>query len=364
MANTVPASMPVPDVGLLLSGQWLDAASVAPLGQASNFAQAHVGSGTPRVLQAFPLRGSGAPGSPLFDYHTNALNEVCVWRIPDTRGVTSVECYVYAKSTSGAGEVEFRSTTGGGVTGAQLVDASWKLHGPYSLDIDASGGYETVSMHLDGNGDHVYVAGVLITVPSEPSPLPAGESPIGCVALDADELGADEPLAADTGAQLRANADALRQVPHVYLNWSATKGSVDGVDGERMVAWPHAMPALVWLDTEAQDWELTIHVRATPAVSDTYVRVHVGTTIAPGYLRTVEIAVPGGGAQGWFTGTIRLPNRRRVLRRMPAGWESVMIVVLPKMTASDSQKAWERREGGDPDMLSTAEINSISIWGR
>ena len=368
MANAVTAALPVPDVGLVLAGQSLDSAPATVFGQANNWAMAHVGSGTPRVSQSYPLRGSSAPGTAIAQYSTNALNDVASWRIPDTRGATSVDCYLLAMSTTGAAEVKWTSSTGAASTGLQLIGAAWALHGPFALTVDTTGGYETVTMHLDGNTDTIYLAGVTIVVPPDASPLAAVATPIGCIPIDADELAVDEPLASGTGRQIIDNVSALRDVPHVYWSWSGLEDcTVDGIigtRGRRMLAVPHVMPCVVWVDTDKESWSLTIHVRCNRIGSATTVVVHACTSVEPDYLRSVTIAIPGGATRDWYTGSLELPTGRRKLQGLPAGWETVYLLIWPEPTATNAAAQWQEREGGEPGMQSTAEIESVSIWGR
>lgn len=368
MANTVPAALPVPDVGLVLAGQSLDSVPVAVFGQANNWAMAQVGSGTPRISQSYPLRGSSAPGTAIAQYSTNAANNVAEWQIPDTRGATSVNCYLLAMSTTGAAEVEWKSTTAVAATGVQLIGATWALHGPFALTIDATAGFETVTMYLDGNGDTIHLAGVWVGVPPDASPLAAAATSIGCIPIDASELAVDEPLASGTGRQIIDNVSALRDVPHVYWNWSGLEDcTVDGIIGDRgkrMLSVPHVMPCIVWADTDKESWSLTIKVRCQQKGDDRFVAVHACTSVEPDYLRSVTIAVPTGGARAWFSGTLELPTGRRKLQGLPSGWETVYLLIWPEPTATSAAAQWQEREGGEPGMQSTAEIESVSIWGR
>jgi hypothetical protein len=278
---------------------------------------------------------------------------------------TSVDCYVYAKSTSGVGEVEFVSTTAGAVTGPQVIGATLDLYGPYALTIDASGGYETVSIWLDANGGAhaIDLAAVLVVVPPESSPLAAGELDSGCVAFDAGELAADEPLASAQGRRIIDNATTLRAVPHVYWNWSAFDHFPTDPLPNMMRSVPHVIPCVVWADTEREGWDLTVHVRATASGVDKYVYLHAGLDAMPGYDITTAITVTAGTTEGWVTGTLRVPSRRKLLKSVP-GWETIMLTVYPNPTESDAPKNWKRREGGEDGMLSSAEIHSISVWGR
>ena len=359
MANDIPATEPAPDVGLLMSGQQLDEA-VAVLAQASNWAQAFIGSGTPRVLQVFPLRGSSAPGTALVTYTSNSMSVVCEWPVPDTRGVTSVDCYIVAKSSTGAGEVEFRSVVEGGITGAQVIGTTLELHGPFALDIDASGGYEKVRMFLDANGDTISLAAALVVVAPEVA-LGAGADGMGCVAFDAAELDANEPLAADTGKQLVANLGPMRHVPHVYYSWSAVANTTLSTDGNRMVAWPHIASVPVWPDTERQEWELTIVARVGPT-SGGVLKIHACQSAEFPTLDATEINVSSSLSEQYVTGTIRLPARR-ILRSMPDGWGSVAVMVWPEPTAADAvDQLYEAIGGGDA--LTDVDIRSLSMWGR
>jgi hypothetical protein len=378
VANTIPASIPVPDEGLLLAGQYLDAAGVLTLGEASNWAMAQAGSGAPRVLQLYPLRSASTqPGTETIAYTTNALKDVAAWRIPDTRGVTSVDCYIYAKSTTGAGEVEWRSSTALAVTGVQLIGAAWALHGPYALTIDATAGWDTITMYLDGNTDTIGFAAVLVQVPPLSGNIAAGITANGCVGIDSGELVSGESMASDTGRQIITNVTAIRTVPHVYWNWSALEDCVDGTtlvahgaNGMRMAAIPHMIPCVVWLDTTSNSWVLTVHVRATgiAAVTSSVV-LHVCTESNPEYVATSTITVGIAAAVAWYTTTIQLPNDLRVIRSVREGsTQSAFLMVWPKPTAVvglGNADAWISEHNGMlASDFSTASVNSVSVWGR
>lgn len=360
MANTIPASEPAPDIGQLMAGQQLDE-SVAELFRASNWAQAYAGSGTPRVMQAFPLRhASSPPGTAVVTYTSSTAQQVCEWLIPDTRGATSVDCYIYAKNQAGvAGTVEFRAGSGG-VTGLHALSASWALHGPLSLTVDTSGGSDTVTLWLDANGTTISLGGVMVCVPPQAS-LAAGADGAGAIPFDEDEHIADETLGSYAGAQLVANLTAIRNIPHVYVSWSGVDHTALGNDGRPMVAWPHIWTVPVWEDTARKDWEVTVNVRATEAASATVIGVMAvdSATLQP--LATAAIDVGVGTATSWYSHTMVLP-RRRVLRNMPDGWGTVALLVWVEPHATDAVEQVYELEGA-VDGLTTAEIRGVCVWG-
>jgi len=360
MANAIPASEPAPDIGQLMAGQQLDE-SIAALFQASNWAQAYAGSGTPRVQQAFPLRhASSAPGTAVVTYTSGAAQQVCEWKIPDTRGATSVDCYIYAKNAAGvAGTAEFRAGSGG-VTGAQALTASWALYGPLALTVDTSGGSDTVQLWLDANGTTISLGGVMVMVPPQSS-LAAGADGAGAIAFDEDEHLADETVGSYAGAQLVNNLTAIREIPHVYVSWSGVENTALGNDGRPMVAWPHIWTVPVWEDTARKDWAVTVNVRATEAAGATVIGVMAvdSATLQP--LATAAIDVGVGTATSWYSHTMVLP-RRRVLRNMPDGWGTVALLIWTAPSATDADVNLYELEGA-VDGLTTAEIRGVSVWG-
>ena len=361
MANAIPAAEPAPDVGQLMAGQQLDE-SVAELFRASNWAQAYAGSGTPRVLQAFPLRhaSSHPPSTGLVTYTSSTAQSVCEWTIPDTRGATSVDCYIYARNTAGvAGTAEFRAASGG-VTGAHALSASWALHGPLALTVDTSGGSDVVSLWLDANGTTISLGAVMVCVPPQAS-LGAGADGAGAIAFDEDEHLSDETLGSYAGAQLVSNLTAIRAIPHVYVSWSGVEHTALGNDGRPMVAWPHIWTLPVWADTARKDWTVTIAVRVKQTASAKVVGVMAvdSATLQP--LETAAIDVGVGTSVVWYTHTMVLP-RRRILRNMPDGWGTVALLVWVEPTGTDAVTQVYELEGA-VDGLSTAEVRSVCVWG-
>lgn len=360
MANAIPASEPAPDIGQLMAGQQLDE-SIAELFRASNWAQAYAGSGTPRVMQAFPLRhASSPPGTALVEYTSGTAQQVCEWKIPDTRGATSVDCYIYAKNAAGvAGTIEFRAGSGG-VTGLQALTASWALYGPLALTVDTSGGSDTVQLWLDANGTTISLGGVMVCVPPQSS-LGAGADGAGAIAFDEDEHVADETVGSYAGAQLVANLTAIRSIPHVYVSWSGVANTTLGNDGRPMVAWPHIWTVPVWEDTARKEWAVTVNVRATQGASATVIGVMAvdSATLQP--LATAAIDVTSGATTAWYSHTMVLP-RRRVLRNMPDGWGTVALLVWVEPHATDAVEQVYELEGA-VDGLTTAEIRGVCVWG-
>ena len=122
-----PATRTPPDVGLLLAGNALASRAYAPLARASNFVQAHTGSGT---LASRSRSRAGAQVRPGCASTSGAASPVAGWWIPATRGATSVDCYIVGSSVGGGGTAEFRSTTGAAVTGLSALPAAVGLVGP------------------------------------------------------------------------------------------------------------------------------------------------------------------------------------------------------------------------------------------
>lgn len=368
MANTVPTTRTPTDVGLLLAGNSLASRAYKPLARASNFVQAHTGSGTPRAVQAFARRGSGPTG--VFRYTVSAASPVAGWWVPDTRGATSVDCYIIGSSVGGGGTGNFKSTVAAAATGPSVLPATPGLVGPLALDIDASGGVEEVVLWLDATGGAIVVDSVLILVPPQSSPLDTGTGDDGCVAFDVDELGADQPLSSDTMRQLRSNAETLRQVPHVFWNWSGLTGTAAGTNAPYMHAQAHIMPTVAWPDTDRDQLEVTIKARVLRSASDTNVRVHVTTGPRVGdIVSTCDILVAGGAATLVnVSGTTTL-RKRRFMANLAPGLQSCALMVWPLMAWPgnadnlDAQAWWAEHTGGSPDLLTTAKVNRLTVWG-
>ena len=170
--------------------------------------------------------------------------------------------------------------------------------------------------------------------------------------------------------RLRATATTLRQVPHVYWNWSGLTGATLGTDALYMHAEPHVMPVPVWPDTDRDDLSVTIKAKAYRTASDTHVRVHAATgCTAESIVSTCEILVAGGAA-GLVdvSGTVRLP-KRRYLRGLAAGLPSVNLLVWPEMAwpgnafSIPAADWWAQHTGGVPEMLTTAKVNRLTVWG-
>lgn len=368
MANDVPATRTPPDVGLLLAGNALASRAYAPLARASNFTQAHTGSGTPRVSQSFARRGTGPTG--VCVYTSGAASPVAGWWVPNTRGATSVDCYVVGSSVGGGGTVEFRSTTGAAVTGLAALPAAVGLVGPLALTIDASGGYDEVKLWLDASGGAITVDSVLVLVPPQSSPLAVGLGDDGCVAFDVNEMEADQPLSADAVQQIRANAETLREVPHVFWNWSGLTGTTAGTDAPFMHSQVHSMPVPVWPDTDRDDLEVTIRAKVLRSAGDTHVRVHAATGCrVEDIVSTCEMVVTGGASTLVdVTGTMRLP-KRRYLRNVAPGLPSCALWVWPVMGwPGDAFSVaaldwWGQHTGGAPELLTTAKVNRLTVCG-
>lgn len=377
MANTVPASPVAPDVGLLMAGNSLRASAIKTMPQASNFIHAHVGSGTPVVMQSFPRQHNSVspPTTGVLLYNANSNANVCRWHIPNVRGATSVNCYVYASSVGGLGKVQFSATAAAASTAQTLIPSTTgALVGPIALTIDASGGYEEILMKLDGSGGggtaDITLDAVMVIVPPQSSPLAAGVDSLNAVAFDANEHDADRPFAADAALQLRTNLAGFITVPKIYWSWSGLDNCNGNPEQKYMRSVCHVMPAVVWRDTADESLEIQVHVYAVADVADTAVRIHAHSAFDPGYTTTCELAVPAASGTAWRTGTIQIPSRNRVLRNLPrngargADFDTILLSVWPAMTAAGAQDRWQRRTSGEVGQLSTAKIRSLAVWGR
>lgn len=361
MANNVPVSLPVPDVGLLLAGQSLDSQSIEPLGQAVNWLAAHLGSATPRILQLYPAEGTSRPGTSICRYTSLAQQQVSEWRIPATRGASSVECYLYCVSTSSTSTVRWDSVTqGDSVT--TFLSTSWTLI-QATLDIDTAAGYETIRMYLDAGAAPatIQVGAVMVMV----DPATSLPSTSWVVPFDEDELAVNQSLNAEQGVRICNDLATMRvEAPHVYWSWSSfAHEATTHPESRYMVAWPHCMTALVWADTQREEWNLTIHARVQQGTYDQTLTIHAHVGASGPYQRSVTLQVPAGASEIWVTGSIRLPNHRRVARNMPAGWETIMLIIWPEPSAADAVSEWTQLQGEPPSALSSRSLMSLCVWG-
>lgn len=366
MGNTVPAGLGSVPLAPMLAGAPLKASAVAPIGEVNNSIVARIGTGSPRIAQAWPRLGSSAGSEAhLFAYAPASLATVCEWRIPGTRGAVEVECYIYGMSTGGGGVCKLVSVTGAADTGNITLGAVAALHGPYTLAVDTSGGYDTVRLRCDATGGTVYIDSVLIRVPALSSPLDPGDLGDGMVAVDTGELAEGESLSADLGRIVRANLSAAREVPHVYVQWSGCRGFTPSatIEYENMRNVPHLWPVLRLPDVSRDSTELTVHACLKGRDGTTNFRLLVGSSHLPGYLARLDIEVAHGAAEAWYTGTIRIPSAR-VLRQLGPGFGavgSVFLVVWPM--DADAAARMGRYEGVSDDDVTTCHVRGLSVWG-
>ena len=365
MANIIPASVPTPEQGDLLTGQGMDSATIKLLFEACNWAQAYNGTGTPRISQTFPRRGTTTPTG-LVVYTSPFDRQIASWLIPDTRGATQVACYAYGSSVGGGGKIGFRSHIENDFTGMQNLPATPGLVGPYYIDIDTSGGYEEIELLLGAGGGDVTLDSILVVVEPLSSPIAAGADSLGVVAFDEGEHDPDEPLASDAGRRLISNLTALRTIPHVYYQWSGVS-EISNLTADRMVGVSHTIPLIVWPDTEnEEDWELTVWVNARNTVLvDTEVVINVGVGSNPNtFDRQARITIPAGSAAQWRETTLKLPNHHKLIRQSGmSSLESVSITIWPVPVSAHGIEDYIGEWGGAESQLSTAEILGISIWG-
>jgi hypothetical protein len=360
VANSFGAAYLAPDIGLLMAGRGLTAAAVAPLGEASNWTAAHIGSGTPRICQTWGKRGNTTQDP---QWTVTDDEDVARWRLVDTRGATEVVAYVWGGSAAGDGEVYLSSSAD---TSDRLeLPATPGLVGPISLTVDCESGEEVVHLHVDGNAAEAWVSAITVVVPPLSSPLPTGVLGSGAVGVDASELAAYETLSAAQGRDILAGAVAMRSVPHVYWTWSGVADTSLGADGKVLRSVPHVIPCIVWPDTDRLAWSLTVEVECiSDAVEDTDLVVAVCSGPARRVLRTARITVPADSGTAWYSTTIRL---RGVvdLAYLPRGLASCTLLVCPVPSDDPRDGAdWQAVTGLPSSVRSTAAVRSVAVWGQ
>lgn len=367
MANDVPSNPVGADVGFLLSGESLNQGAVSPFGQAHNYILARAGTGTPRIAQIFPRRGTSSPSDPVFSTSSAAASANCFWWVPGTLGATSLRCYVFGSSIGGAGTVVFKSVSAADATAPASLPSTPGLVDCGLLTIDSAD--EVVELWVDGSGGHTAtIDAVNCTIPVASSPLAAAPDAADRVPMDADELDTPEALCSIQGKRMRDALVTTREAPHVYANWSGIDG-ISPASAKYMRSVPHAVPCLVWADTSANGWTVTVRVHAKNGTGGDLV-VNVGAVPGLGGganggigapRRLARITVPAA-TTAWFDETLTLPPASTI-QYMPAGWLTATIVVWPEPKRSNATRTIANREGGT-QVLSTAQIMSMCVEGK
>ena len=355
MANTV-AAYPGPDALGLSTGQTLRSSRVNALPVASNWIRAYLGARS-LVSQSFPYVNGAYTYSDVKGAFTTPS---CQWRIPETtRGRTTVDIRVFAGGPAGA-ELRFASVTGGGSKTIAINGApAWHSD---TLTINAAAGFDTITMESHGAGavaatvGHVAIAAQVLT-----SPLAAGlNARDSFTAFDAPEFLADEPLSADAMARLRTNLAAFRDTPQMYCSES----SVDEVAGvsDYFHARPHVWPAPVWLGSERNRWELTVHFRATGDVGETHIILGSGTRYGPTQ-EGARVTIGAAAAEAWYTATLQLENPQRVLSSMGPGYETTLLYLWPVGTSA-TRPLPAALHTVDTRLTTCSKVKSVCAWGR
>lgn len=362
MANVAPSELAVVDPGRVLSGSSLDSVNLAEFGPANNQAIARTGTGTPRVAQVFPRRGSTTPTGVFVttsDASYTAPN--CRWLIPDTGGAVKVRCYILAKSVAGTAEVQFGSVNASDLTASVVIPTAQTLIDVGELTIDAAGGDEEVRLIVYAAGDVATVDAAYVRVEPIASPLPTGLSK-GCKPFDEDEWATPQPVASAQGTRICDNAETLRDIPHVYLSWSGVSG-IAGTDPEVMVPAAHCVPCLVWQGAARHGWSLTVAAYVdNTGLPEGVVRVgaepqsHVGQ---PTHMASIDVAANAGPQ--WYRATLT-PPASPVALSLPAGWYSVVLTVWAQPSAAADIRRIADHDG--TRVLSTVPVQSLSVWGR
>lgn len=368
MANTVPSNPVGVDTGDLLAGEGLNESPVGLLGQANNYILARAGTGTPRIAQIFPRQGSTTPAG-TFVVNTVASAANARWRIPDTLGATSVRCWVYGSSLLGLGTVQWKSLNAAASTVAATLPTTPGLVDCGTLTIDAAGGSEDVQLWVSGSGGHdVTIDGVMVTVEPLSSPLATARDAAGRLPFDAGELATPQALNAAQGYALRDNLSISRLSPHVYASWSGIRNATASGRAKYMISAPHVIPSIVWPDSLPNGWTLTCWVYAKNGTG-VDLEVHIGAAAALGDINTSGYGTPArlavitipAGAEGWYSATLARPQSR-FLQVLPNGWLSCALAIWPEPGKAGAVAQLQSREGGSA-ILSTAQIESVAVWG-
>lgn len=327
MARTIPAAFTPVDPQRLLTGEPLDAARVAPLGEAHNFLLAHVARCVV-VSQAWAQTGGPSPCRRI----VASLADVATWEIPELVGATSVGVTVFARVVTGpavaAHKVQVKTTNGAGSYTLSVPNLTTALQSfSTTLPVAFVSGLETVSLRLSGDGvTAVECVAIIVHYPALAA-LPAGRTSDGRVAFDDGELLADYPLSARIGAQWRANAIALAALPHVHVNLSDLRNVVDASQ-DRLPPYRHMWLGPRMPDTDERAFDLALRLRVTSAAAgEVFVR-HSGDGMS-GAVHVVDVGA--GKVRDIVTTTIRRTDRAGVSPQ-PLGieWQGLGIWPQPQ----------------------------------
>lgn len=350
MARTIPAAFTPVDPQRLLTGEPLDAARVAPLGEAHNFLLSHVARCVV-VSQAWAQTGGVSECRRI----VASLADVATWEIPELVGATSVGVTVFARVVTGpavaAHKVQVKTTNGAGTYTLSVPNLTTTLQSfSTTLPVAFVAGLETVSLRLSGDGaTAVECVAIIVHYPALAA-LPAGRTSDGRVAFDDGELLADYPLSARIGAQWRANAIALAALPHVHANLSDLRNVVDASQ-DRLPPYRHMWLGPRMPDTDERAFDLALRLRVTSAAAGEVLVRHSGDGMS-GPVQVVEVGA--GKVRDIVTTTIRRTDRAGVSPQ-PLGieWQGLGIWPQPQPGAFYAQR----------DEMSTVDAtHGLLVW--
>ena len=351
MARTIPASFTAVDPQTLLTGEGLRASRVAPLGEAANWLLSQVAR-TTVISQAWAQTG----GAGVCRRTAGTLAECASWQIPELVGVTSVHVTLIARVAAGpvtTHAIDVRSASGAATLTIDSADGLSTSLALYSgtLAVAWAGGYETITMHLAGDGaTPVEVVSILVRFPPLSS-LAAGRRADGRIAVDDDDLEADNPLSARIGHDFRACFSALAALPRVHANVSDLR-NVDTATQNLLAPYRHSLPVPRLPDTEDRALDLTVRVRTTSAADGLVFLRHSGDGEGG---PTVSVQVGAGAARSVSTATVRQrPGRGIGAQTRDIEWQAV--AVLPPHDAFFVDRL-------QPDASTVDAVHGILVWG-
>ena len=351
MARTIPGSYTAVDPQALLTGEPGKASVVTPLGSAVNYLMSQVARATV-ISQSWAQTG----GASVCRRTTGSLAECAKWEIPELVGATAVTVTLIARVAAGpvtTHAVEVRSATGAATLTIDAADGLSTSLAIYSgsLAVGFAGGYENITMHLLGDGaTPIEVVALLVRYPVLSS-LAAGRLADGRIAVDDDDIEADNPLSARLGHDLRGCMVGLAGLPRVHANVSDLR-NVDTATQDLLAPYRHMLPGPRLPDTDDRALDLTVRIRTTSAAAGkVYIRHSGDGERGP----TAEVSVGAGAARSVSTTTIRQrPGRGIAPPTLGIDWQAVGI--LPP-----HDPAWVDR--AQPDASTVDAVHGVLVWG-
>lgn len=357
MANLIPVVYPKPNPLNIASGKSIREGNVEPILQSSNWLLANHGH-RDVVVACFPfITGSwyaeetntGYPSEP------NA-----VYRIPYVEGVDTALLRVYAPSEADqAGTIRVNSGDGN-------VDLAIPGAGFYDVDVPLGfhpDGYSTFKIYTKADaGKTLYIQSLTISYPEADGPLPAGQRSDDSVPFDQEEFNPNKPMSADVEDFIIGNLEALAETHQTYIQWSGWRVTGGTTEFSRMASLPTMWVCPVWHETDMENYNLEVYVRAEGTDVDSQIVIGVGDTFNPSRQVVKKIAVASGSGEIWYHTTIKLRRHVRIQTGAPPGYDTILVSIWPESSSSEDNSI-EQSMNVRSDRLSTATILSVSAWG-